>query len=161
VLAIRAAAAADFPAVLDLFRRIVASGDTYAYSPDTSPEQARLSWLDPPAQAFVAEDDGRIVGTYSLKPNQPGLGDHVANCGYMTDPAFRGRGVASAMCAHSLATARNAGFAAMQFNFVVASNIGAIRLWERHGFSIVGRVPAAFRHARHGPTDVLIMHRAL
>ena len=102
-----------------------------------------------------------IVGTYTLRPNQPGLGDHVANCGYMTDPAFRGRGVASAMCAHSLATARDAGFAAMQFNFVVATNTGAIRLWQRHGFTIVGRVPAAFRHATLGPTDVLIMHRAL
>lgn len=161
MLAIRAAVAADFPAVLDLFQRIVASGDTYAYAPDTSRDDARRRWLDPPSMAFVAEADGRIVGTYSLKPNQPGLGDHVANCGYMTDPAFRGRGVASAMCAHSLATAHNAGFAAMQFNFVVASNIGAVRLWERHGFSIVGRVPGAFRHALHGQTDVLIMHRAL
>ena len=161
MLAIRAVVAADLSAVLDLFQRIVASGDTYAYSPDTSRDDARRWWLDPPSMAFVAEDGGRIVGTYSLKPNQPGLGDHVANCGYMTDPAFRRRGVAGAMCAHSLATARNAGFAAMQFNFVVASNTGAVRLWESHGFSIVGRVPAAFRHALHGPTDVLIMHRAL
>jgi len=161
VLSIRAAVAADFPALLDLIRRIVASGDTYAYPPGTSPEQARRWWLDPPAMPFVAEDDGRIVGTYSLKPNQPGLGDHVANCGYMTDPEFRGRGIASTMCAHSLATARNAGFAAMQFNFVVASNAGAIRLWQRHGFAVVGRIPAAFRHALHGPTDVLVMHRPL
>lgn len=161
MLAIRAAVAADFPAVLDLFRRIVVSGDTYAYPPDCSPEQAQRWWLDPPARPFVAEDDGRIVGTYSLKPNQPGLGDHVANCGYITAPEFRGRGIASVMCAHSLATARDAGFAAMQFNFVVASNTGAIRLWQRHGFAIVGRVPAAFRHVRDGPTDVFVMHRLL
>ncbi len=161
MLAIRAAVAADFPAVLELFRQVVASGDTYAYPPDTSREQAQRWWLDPPAMPFVAEDGGRIVGSYSLKPNQPGLGDHVANCGYMTDPAFRGRGIAGAMCAHSLAAARDAGFAAMQFNFVVATNTGAVRLWQRHGFAIVGRVPAAFRHAAQGPTDVLIMHRAL
>ncbi len=161
MLAIRAAVAADFPAVLDLFRRVVASGDTYAYPPGASPDQARRWWLDPPAMPFVAEDDGRIVGTYSLRSNQPGLGDHVANCGYMTEPESRGRGIASAMCVHSLATARDAGFTAMQFNFVVASNTGAIRLWQRHGFAIVGRVPAAFRHALQGPTDVLVMHRLL
>jgi ribosomal protein S18 acetylase RimI-like enzyme len=162
VLAIRAAVAADFPAVLDLFQRVVASGDTYAYySPGTSLEQARRWGLDPPDLPFVAEDDGRIVGTYSLKPNQPGLGDHVAHCGCMTEPEFRGRGVAGTMCVHSRATARSAGFSAMQFNFVVASNTGAIRLWQRHGFAIVGRVPAAFRHALQRPTDVLVMHRPL
>jgi L-amino acid N-acyltransferase YncA len=161
VIAIRAAVAADFPAILQIFRRVVSSGDTYAYPPDTSTDEVRRWWLDPPAMPYVAEEDGRIVGTYSLKPNQPGLGDHVANCGYMTDPDRRGRGIASAMCAHSLAAARGSGFAAMQFNFVVASNAGAIRIWERHGFAIVGRVPGAFRHAALGPTDVLVMHRAL
>lgn len=161
MLDIRAAAPADTSAVLELFRRIVATGDTYAYPPDATPEQAKRWWLDAPAMPFVATDDGRLVGTYSLRPNQPGLGDHVANCGYMTEPAWRGRGIASAMCVHSLAAARAAGFAAMQFNFVVATNGGAIRLWQRHGFAIVGRVPAAFRHAAHGPTEVLIMHRAL
>lgn len=161
MLAIRAAVAADYPAVLELFRQVVAAGDTYAYPPDASQERAQRWWLDPPAMPFVAEDSGRIVGSYSLRPNQPGLGDHVANCGYMTEPAFRGRGIASAMCVHSLTAARDAGFAAMQFNFVVATNTGAIRLWQRHGFAIVGRVPAAFRHATQGPTDVLIMHRVL
>ena len=161
MIAIRAAVAADFPAILQIFRRVVASGDTYAYPPDTSADEARRWWLDPPAMPYVAEEDGRIVGTYSLKPNQPGLGDHVANCGYMTDPDRRGRGIASAMCTHSLAAARGSGFAAMQFNFVVASNAGAIRIWERHGFAIVGRVPGAFRHAALGPTDVLVMHRTL
>ena len=73
----------------------------------------------------------------------------------------RGRGIASAMCEHSLETARRAGFGAMQFNFVVSSNEGAVRLWQRHGFAIVGRVPGAFRHARLGPTDVFVMHRML
>ena len=102
-----------------------------------------------------------VLGVYMLRPNQPGLGDHVANCGYMVAPAARGQGVASAMCKHSLAEAHRAGFTAMQYNFVVSSNEGAVRLWCRHGFAIVGRVPAAFRHARLGPTDVFVMHRAL
>lgn len=109
----------------------------------------------------MAEDAGRIVGTYTLKPVQPGLGDHIANCGYMTHPQARGRGVASALCAHSLATARERGYTGMQFNFVVASNASAIRLWQKHGFTVLGRVPAAFRHRDLGLTDVLIVHRAL
>jgi len=109
----------------------------------------------------VAEQEGRIVGTYALRANQLGLGNHVANCGYMTHPQARRRGVGAAMCAHSLQVARERGFKAMQFNFVVANNEGAVRLWQQHGFAVVGRVPAAFRHSRLGLVDVLIMHRLL
>ncbi|HEV8256524.1 MAG TPA: GNAT family N-acetyltransferase, partial [Casimicrobiaceae bacterium] len=83
------------------------------------------------------------------------------NCGYMTHPDARGRGIGGAMCEHSLAAARERGYTALQFNFVVASNEGAVRLWQRHGFEVVGRVPRAFRHRALGLVDVLIMHRAL
>jgi ribosomal protein S18 acetylase RimI-like enzyme len=96
-----------------------------------------------------------------LRANQPGLGNHVANAGYMVTPQARGRGIAGVMCEHSLVRAREAGFTAMQFNFVVSSNEGALRLWQKHGFDIVGRVPRAFRHARLGPVDVFVMYRAL
>jgi ribosomal protein S18 acetylase RimI-like enzyme len=101
------------------------------------------------------------VGAYSLRPNQPGLGDHVANAGYMVAAHARGLGIARALCEHSMETARRAGFTAMQFNFVVSSNEGAVRLWQRCGFRIVGQVPGAFRHRERGPTDVFIMHRFL
>lgn len=158
---IRAATEADFPAIWSIFRQVIAGGDTYVYGADTTRAQARRLWTAPPATAFVAELGGRVAGTYSLRPNQRGLGDHVANCGYMTDPQSRGQGVATAMCEHSLASARERGFTAMQFNFVVASNAPAIRLWEKHGFSIVGRIPGAFRHRTGGLTDALIMHRTL
>jgi len=160
-LVIRAIDAAEFPIVWPLFRSVIAAGDTYSYPPDMSLADARTLWTTQPARPFVAERDGRVLGCYLLKPNQPGLGDHVANASYMVAAEARGQGVASAMCEHSLQQARRAGFNAMQFNFVVASNTTAVRLWQRHGFDIVGRVPAAFRHATLGPTDIYIMHRLL
>jgi ribosomal protein S18 acetylase RimI-like enzyme len=160
-LTIRPARADDFPGIWAIFHAVVAAGDTYAYAPQTTRAGARRIWMAPPAVPHVAERGGRIVGTYVLRPNQQGLGDHVANCGYMTHPDARGQGVAAAMCAHSLDAARERGYKAMQFNFVVASNEGAVRLWERHGFAIVGRIPGAFRHCTLGPVDVLIMHRLL
>jgi ribosomal protein S18 acetylase RimI-like enzyme len=160
-LSIRPARPRDFAGIWAIFRAVVAGGDTYAYAPDTTMTEARRIWMDPPAAAYIAEQAGRIVGTYALRPNQPGLGDHVANCGYMTHPDARGRGVGGAMCEHSLAAARERGYTALQFNFVVASNEGAVRLWQKHGFKVVGRVPRAFRHRALGPVDVLIMHRAL
>jgi ribosomal protein S18 acetylase RimI-like enzyme len=160
-LVIREIAAADFSLLWPIFRDVVAAGDTYSYPPDISFEEARRLWTSGDARCFIAEFEGRCVGGYLLHANQPGLGDHVANCGYMVTPHMRGRGIAGAMCAHSLVQARNAGFTAMQFNYVVSTNESAVRLWRKFGFAVVGRVPNAFRHATLGSTDVLVMHRFL
>ncbi len=160
-LIIRQIDADEFGLLWPIFHEVVSAGDTYSYAPDTSFVEARDLWTGGDARCFVALLDGVCAGGYMLHANQPGLGNHVANCGYMVSPAMRGRGIASAMCEHSMAQARAAGFTAMQFNFVVSSNEGAVRLWQRHGFEIVGRVPNAFRHARLGLVDALIMYRNL
>ena len=160
-LAIREIAAAEFELVWPIFSETVRAQETYAYDPQISFEQARGSWTTRPAHCFVAELDGAPVGCYMLRPNQAGPGSHVANAGYMTAPAARGRGVAGQMCEHSLDTARAAGFLAMQFNCVVSSNATALRLWQKHGFAIVGTLPKVFRHARLGLVDAFVMHRFL
>jgi ribosomal protein S18 acetylase RimI-like enzyme len=110
---------------------------------------------------FVAEEGGAIVGTYFLQANQRGGGAHVANCGYITAQDCGGRGVARAMCAHSLEHAKRLDFRAMQFNFVVSTNDRALRLWESLGFTTVGRLPGAFLHPTHGYVDALVMYREL
>lgn len=160
-LILREIGADEFARAWPVFKAVIAGGDTYSYPPDLDMAQARALWTTPPSRCFLAERDGEVLGCYMLRPNQPGLGDHVANCGYMVAAAARGQGIASRMCEHSLVQARAAGFRAMQFNSVVSSNAGAVRLWQRHGFAIVGTVPAAFRHATLGPTDIHIMYRAL
>jgi ribosomal protein S18 acetylase RimI-like enzyme len=160
-LRVRQIEAGEFERVWPLFQTVIAGGDTYSYPPDLDIEQARAWWTTPPCRCFVAERDGEVLGCYMLKPNQPGLGDHVANAGYMVSPAARGQGIASMLCEHSMGEARRSGFTAMQFNFVVSTNTTAVRLWQRHGFQIVGQVPGAFRHAELGPTDIYVMHRTL
>lgn len=160
-LVIREIGADEFVRVWPFFQAIVAAGDTYTYPLDMSLEQARTIWTTPPARCFVAERDDQVLGCYRLAPNQKGPGNHVANGSYMVAPQARGQGIASTLCEHSLEQARQAGFTAMQFNAVVASNATAVRLWQRHGFRIVGQVPGAFRHAQLGPTDLYVMHRAL
>jgi len=160
-LVIRNIGADEFGLLWPIFHEIVAAGETYSYAPDMSFEQARHLWTSDDARCFVAVLDGLCVGGYMLHANQPGLGNHIANCGYMVAPSARGQGIASAMCEHSLDQARTAGFTAMQFNFVVSTNEGAVRLWQKHGFEIVGRIPQAFRHPRSGLVDAYIMHRFL
>jgi L-amino acid N-acyltransferase YncA len=158
---IREATEADWPAVWELFRAVAAAGDVFAYDESTPEAVARKLWFDPPAACFVAEEDGAVIGTYYVRPNQPRRGDHVANAGYIVAPAARGRGLAVVMCEHSVATARRLGYSAMQFNFVVATNAAAVRAWERCGFAVVGRLPGAFRHREQGLVDALVMFRKL
>jgi len=160
-LQIREISADEFGLLWPIFRDVVAAGDSYSYPPDLGFETARTLWTGGDARCFIAELDGACVGGYLLHANQPGLGNHVANAGYMVAPALRGRGIAGALCEHSLQQARAAGFLAMQFNFVVSTNAAAVHLWRKHGFAVIGRVPQAFRHAREGLVDVLVMHRVL
>lgn len=160
-IAIREIAADEFERVWPFFKAIVARGDTYSYPPDLGFEQAQAMWTAPPARCFVAESGDELLGAYRLAPNQIGLGDHVANGSYMVSSAVRGRGIGSLLCEHSLEEARRSGYAAMQFNFVVSTNTGAVKLWQRYGFEIVGTLPKAFRHAQLGPVDAYVMFRSL
>jgi ribosomal protein S18 acetylase RimI-like enzyme len=124
-------------------------------------DEALAYWFAPHHEVFVAIDDSQVLGTYFLQPNHQGGGSHVANCGYITAPSARGRGVARAMCAHSLDRARERGFRAMQFNFVVSTNESAVHLWRSFGFEAVGRLPGAFQHPNQGFVDALVMYRSL
>ena len=160
-LVIREIQADEFGLLWPIFRDVVAAGDTYSYAPDISFEDARALWTSGGSRCFIAVVDGNCVGGYMLRANQPGLGNHVANSGYMVAPAARGHGIAGILCEHSMMQARNAGFTAMQFNFVVSTNEVAVRLWQKHGFAIIGRIPGGFRHSRLGAVDALIMHREL
>jgi ribosomal protein S18 acetylase RimI-like enzyme len=152
---------ADFDAVWSIFESIVSTGETYAYDPSTDREGAYEYWIKKPEQTFVAELDGVIVGTYYLKPNQPALGAHVCNCGYMVAEAARGQGVATAMCLHSQRMATSLGYKAMQFNLVVSTNDQAVRLWQELGYEIVGTIPRAFHHRELGYIDAHVMYKWL
>lgn len=161
MIGIRPGRDTDGGEVLRIARAIVEEGTTYAFAADTSDGELLDYWLAPGSASFVALQDGRIVGCYVLRANQPGRGGHVANASYAVAPDARGLGVGHAMGLHSLEEARRRGFQAMQFNFVVASNQRAIALWQRLGFQTVGRLPAAFAHPELGLVDALVMHRFL
>jgi ribosomal protein S18 acetylase RimI-like enzyme len=161
MLSIRESTASDGGSIWDIFHAVVAPGDTYAFEPHTSREEALTYWLHSSARCYVAERDGIIVGTYILKPNQPGLGSHIANAAFMVAPTARGLGVGRIMGEHCVSEARRLGFRAMQFNFVVSTNEPAIRLWQQLGFKIVGTLPGAFRHSHKGLVDAYVMFRSL
>jgi len=158
MLIIRPAHSGDDAAIWAILEPVIRAGETYTLPQDLTRASALAYWFADAHEVFVAEEGGSIVGTYFLQANQQGGGAHVSNCGYMTASSATGRGVASAMCTHSLDRARERGFRAMQFNFVVSSNDRAVRLWQRHGFQIVGCLPKAFMHPQLGYIDAYVMY---
>lgn len=158
---IRSAEARDYDAVWDIFHDIVSRGETYAFAPDMTRNQGLEAWVKKPTATYVAEVRSEIAGTYYIKPNQPALGAHVCNCGYMVASHLRGQGIATAMCEHSQVEARRLGFKAMQFNLVVSTNVGAVRLWQKIGFHIVDTLPRAFNHRTLDLVGAYVMYKWL
>ena len=152
----------DWGATWNIIAPVFRAGETYAFSPEISEEEAHRVWIEAPEATFVAVGAaGEVLGTYYIKPNQPALGAHVCNCGYIVAKAARGRGIASEMCRHSQRQAVERGFRAMQYNLVVSTNEVAVKLWKAHGFEVIGILPRAFRHPRHGFVDAFVMYKLL
>ena len=158
---IRPATSADHEAIWSILQPVYRAGETYCIPRDITREEALADWFAPPFTAFVASLDGRILGTSHVGANRPAGGSHVANASFATHPDARGKGIARALVTHAKSWARTQGFLAMQFNFVVSTNADAVHLWQKAGFAIVGRLPAAFRHPRLGPVDALVMFHSL
>lgn len=158
---LREANTQDFVAIWPIFKSVAAAGDTYAYPRDITYEEALRQWMTVPRTTYVLEIDGKILGTYYIKTNQAGPGDHVCNCGFMVADEARGQGVATAMCLHSQDVARSLGYKAMQFNFVASTNHSAVNLWHKLGFDTVGRLDRAFLHPTQGYVDAFIMYKWL
>lgn len=158
---IRPATQDDTSAILDIVAPILRAGDTYAIDSNMTDDEIIGYWMGKDKVTLVAEEDGKVVGTYYIRQNQGGGGSHVCNCGYMTSPPATGRGIARRMCEDSLVRAKEMGYRAMQFNFVIASNAAAVHLWPKLGFEVVGRLPDAFIHPTLGETDALVMYRKL
>jgi ribosomal protein S18 acetylase RimI-like enzyme len=161
MLNVRPALREDEDAIWAILEPVIRAGETYTQPRDMSREDALAFWFARGHEVFVAEEDGTAVGTYFLRANQAGGGAHVANCGYITAKGATGKGVARAMCGHSLELAKARGFRAMQFNFVVSTNERAVRLWKSLGFEIIGCLPQAFLHPAHGYVDAYVMYRTL
>jgi len=159
---IREATGGDWDSILPFFREIVAAGETYAYDPEMTDDEARDLWMvGPPGVTFVALDDGRVVGSANAYANRPGPGSHVASASFMVDPASSGRGIGRALGERVLEWATDQGFMAMQFNAVVESNLAAVALWRKLGFDIVGTVPRAFRLPHGTHVGLYVMYRRL
>ena len=158
---IRKATIKDYDAVWEIFSKVIQTGDTYVFSPNTPKEKLHKHWFASHMQTYVLEENGEILGTYILKPNQIDLGSHIANASYMVHPNTQGKGIGKKLCEHSLKTAKELGFKAMQFTTVISTNVAAINLWKNYGFTIIGTTPKGFKHQKLGYIDSYIMYKSL
>lgn len=152
----------DWELIWPIMKKVFRAGETYAYSPSISAKEAYIVWIESPQETYVSiGKENEILGTYYIKPNQPELGSHVCNCGYIVSKNARNKGVATSMCEHSQQKAKDLGFRAMQYNLVVSTNEGAIRLWKKLGFKVVGVLPKAFMSMSLGYVDAFVMYKVL
>ena len=158
---VRKATTGDASAIWWILKPVFRAGETYSIARDIEEADAIAYWCGPSHETFVTEVNADILGTYYLRANQGGGGDHVANCGYVTSSQAQGQGIARLMLEHSLVRAKERGFLAMQFNFVVSTNERAIRTWEAYGFGKLGRIPDGFRHPTLGYVDAFVMYKRL
>ncbi|APD07173.1 hypothetical protein UJ101_01657 [Flavobacteriaceae bacterium UJ101] len=158
---IRKALETDFESIWEIFSKVIESGDTYVFTPNTPKKDLKKHWFANYMETFVIEDHEQILGTYIIKPNQIGLGNHIANCSYMVNPISQGKGIGKKLCEHSLQIAKERGFEGIQFNIVVSTNKRAVDLWKFFGFEIIGITPNGFRHVKLGLVDTFIMYKCL
>ncbi len=152
----------DYDKIWDIFSNVIQTGDTYVFDSNTPKETLHKHWFADYMDTFVAVDENdEISGTYIIKQNQIDLGNHIANCSYMVNPNFQGKGTGKLLCEHSLQFAKDKGFLGIQFNIVVSTNIGAVKLWQKYGFHIIGTTPKGFRHKELGLVDTYIMFKDL
>ncbi len=160
----RQADASDWDAIWPIVSSTLRAADSYPYPPETTEAEGRAIWMgnnEPSRVVYVAKSNETVVGSAYLKPNQPGLGDHIANAGWMVSESFRGRGLGRAFASYVLEEASRNGYRGMQFNAVVATNKAAVALWKSMGFEVIGTVPGAFRHPKEGFVPILVMYRDL
>ncbi len=158
---LRKATLADYDPIWEIFSQVIQTGDTYVFDPQTPKSDLIKHWFADYMQTFVVEEEGEILGTYVIKPNQIDLGNHIANCSYMVSPKAQGKGVGKMLCEHSLKVGKESGFLGIQFNIVISTNEVAVELWKKFGFEIIGTTPKGFRHSKLGLVDTYIMYRSL
>ena len=152
----------DWGFIWPIFKQIVAKGDTYVYDPQISEENAKIVWFDPKFRTFIAKEDGVPVGACVIRPNHRDLGGHIANAAFIIDDKYRRKGYGKTLGQHAIDVAKEMGYKAMQFNYVISTNLGAISLWQILGFRIIGTVPDGHYHPQlKRYVDIHIMYRKL
>lgn len=160
-LLIRKAIPKDESILWEIIQPIIRAGGTYVFAQESSKEKMIGYWINPDKYTYIAEWEGVIVGTFYIKANQPDLGDHICNAGFMVSKDYSRKGFGRALGEFALKEAKVLGFKAMQFNFVVETNSRAVRLWKNLGFEVIGKIPEAYRHPELGLVSALIMYRKL
>lgn len=151
----------DHDRLWEIIEAVIRGGETYVFNPDSSREKMLAYWLAPEKKSYVVEQGSEIVGTFTLRPNMPDRGSHIANASYMVHPKHSGKGIGEFMGRYSIEEAMRLGYEAMQFNIVIKSNGPAVNLWKKIGFRIIGEIPNAFKHPKLGPTNAYVMYREL
>ena len=140
---IRAFVPADIDAANQVWNEVVEAGVAFPQLEKLDRESG-LEFFQSQSFTGVCEEGGEILGLYILHPNNVGRCGHICNASYAVASRARGRGLGEALVCHCLEKARELGFGILQFNAVVSSNIPALNLYRKLGFTQLGTIPGGF-----------------
>ncbi len=149
----------DWTEFLPVLQEVAREGQTYAMPRDIDEAEARRYWSG--QHVVTAREGGTLLGSAKMGPNRPAQGAHVGTASFMVGSEARGRGVGRALGEYVVDWHRREGFRSIQFNAVVETNTGAVRLWQALGFEVVGTVPEAFRLPSGEYVGLHVMHLRL
>ena len=135
----------DILSLCAIWNDVVSDGIAFPQEERLGAENGDAFFAGQTFTGVAKDDDGNVVGLYILHPNNVGRCGHIANASYAVDKSLRGQHIGETLVKHSMSQAKAEGFRILQFNAVVASNIHALHLYERLGFTAMTPIPDGFR----------------
>lgn len=148
----------DVTATMSIWNEVVRDGIAFPQVEELTAGTAD-SFFSSQSYTGVAEDTetGEVLGLYILHPNNIGRCGHICNTSYAVRSDKCGLHIGEQLVKDSLAVGARLGFRVLQFNAVVATNIHALHLYKRLGFTQLGRIPQGFR-MKDGHYEDIILH---
>ena len=148
----------DIDAVKDIWNTVVEDGVAFPQKELLDADTGHLFFSQ---QSFTGVafdgDTGEIVGMYILHPNNVGRCGHICNASYAVKKDLRGHHIGEHLVRHCMKKAKELGYGILQFNAVVRTNLPALALYQKLGFTQLGVIPKGFQ-LKSGEYEDIIPH---
>lgn len=147
----------DLPQMAEIWNDVVREGNAFPQERSIDAEEA-AKFFAAQSYAGVAEMDGEVVGMYILHPNNVERCGHISNASYAVKAGKRGHRIGEKMVRDCIAQGKRLGFRILQFNAVVATNMAAVKLYDKLGFKRLGTIPGGFRMKDGTYEDIILFY---
>lgn len=152
----------DAEAAASIWNQVVEDGEAFPQMELLTAESGDEFFREQSFTGLACDaDSGEVLGLYILHPNNTGRCGHICNASYAVRRDVRGCHIGEKLVNHCMQKGKELGFRILQFNAVVASNIYALRLYEKLGFVRLGTIPGGFLMKDGHYEDIIVHYHVL